>query len=109
MVHTVIAMFTFKEGAKSEFLDILHSDNGISVTRNWEGCQSIELYESQENPNVVTIWQKWDDKSNHESYVQMRKDSGMFDKLHEMTEDIAIHPLSVIDESSQENSATQTA
>ena len=48
--HTVKAVFTFKDGGgKDKFVEFCNSENGLSVTRAWEGCQSIECYESSEN------------------------------------------------------------
>ena len=106
MVFTVMAIFKFQEGKKQEFLDMLNGPEGLSITRAWEGCQAIEMYQSKEDSNHVFIWQKWKDKSNHESYVQMRKESGMFDKLHKMADgEIQIYPLAELDELSQSQSA----
>ena len=56
--HTVCATFTFKDReSKGKFIDFANGENGLSVTRAHNGCQSIELYESHENPSQVTIWQ----------------------------------------------------
>ena len=44
--HTVSAVFTFKDAAsKNKFINFCNGDNGLSVTRAWKGCQSIECYE----------------------------------------------------------------
>ena len=43
--HTVSAVFTFKDVAsKNKFINFCNGDNGLSVTRAWKGCQSIECY-----------------------------------------------------------------
>ena len=59
------------------------------MARGWEGCESIECYEKQDNPNAVIIWQKWASKENQESYVKFRHDDGSFDFLREL---IAVPP-----------------
>ena len=83
--HTVKAVFTFKDSnSKDRFVDFCNGDNGLSVTRSWEGCQSIDCYESHENPLQIVIWQKWNSKENHESYVKHRHDDGSFTFLHEL-------------------------
>ncbi len=83
--HTVKAVFTFKDQeSKEKFIDFCNGDNGLSVTRSWEGCQSIDCYESVDNPMAVVIWQKWASKENHESYVKHRHDDGSFDFLGEL-------------------------
>ena len=83
--HTVSATFTFKDHeSKQKFIDFCNGDNGLNVARGWEGCESIECYEKQDNPNAVIIWQKWASKENHESYVKFRHDDGSFDFLGEL-------------------------
>ena len=54
--HTVSAVFTFKDVAsKNKFINFCNGDNGLSVTRAWKGCQSIECYECHDSPLKVTI------------------------------------------------------
>lgn len=80
--HTVKAVFTFKDDeSKNKFVTFCNGENGLGVTREWPGCQSIECYESETNPREIVIWQKWATKENHESYVSMRKEKGDFDML----------------------------
>ena len=48
--HTVCAVFTFKDyECKNRFVDFCNGEKGLSVTRNFDGCQSIECYEKQDN------------------------------------------------------------
>lgn len=96
--HTVSATFTFKDcESKDKFIDFCNGENGLDVTRGHEGCESIECYEQQENPNAVIIWQKWASKENHESYVKFRHDDGSFDFLGELIasppEIVALNPV----------------
>ena len=71
--YRVCAVFTLKDAeSKNRFIAFGKGENGLSVTRSWKGCQSIEMYESQENPNKIIIWQMWDSKEDHESDVQLR-------------------------------------
>ena len=83
----VAAKFTFKEGKLKEFMTMMQDpDTGLSVTQSAEGYIDIEVLVDQDNPDVLVLSQKWKTKENHQAYVQMRKDSGMFDKLTEMLE-----------------------
>lgn len=85
--HTVSAVFTFKNTeTKARFIDFANGEKGLSVTRTWPGCQSIECYEVSDNPTKVIIWQKWDNKESHESYVKMRHEEGSFNMLAEWVE-----------------------
>ena len=97
MVHTVLVIFKFLEGKKKECFEIWNGPDGISVTRGWEGCQSIEVYESAEDPNQVFCWQKWADASNYASYLAMRTETGLLAKILEMTSEVQILPLASID------------
>jgi len=83
----VAAKFTFKEGKLKEFMTMMQDPNtGLSVTQGSEGYIDIEVLVDQDHPDVLVLAQKWKTKENHQAYVQMRKDSGMFDKLTEMLE-----------------------
>lgn len=77
--------FTFKdEENKKKFLKLLQSDEGLALTRNSPGCESVECFESQENNLVFNIRQKWSSESEHADYMKMRKESGLFDSVLEM-------------------------
>ena len=83
--HTVKAVFTFKDNeSKGKFIEFCNGEKGLSITRGWDGSESIECYEGLDNPLSVTIWQKWASKENHESYVKFRHDDGSFDFLGEL-------------------------
>ena len=84
-LHTVKAVFSFKDReSKNKFVDFANGEKGLSVTRAFEGCHSIDCYESYDNPLSVTIWQKWASKENHENYVKFRHEDGSFDFLGEL-------------------------
>ena len=86
-VHTVCATFNFKSlENKEKFLEILKSPEGLAKTRQCNGCQSIECYESSLNDKQVIIWQKWNKQEDHEAYLTMRKESGLFDLLDTLLE-----------------------
>ena len=83
----VVAKFTFKEGKLEEFMTMMQNpETGLSVTQSSEGYIDIEVLVDEDEPNVLVLAQKWKTKENHQAYVQMRRDSGMFDKLTEMLE-----------------------
>lgn len=79
------AKFVFKGVAeKTKFLEILNGDEGLRVTREWPGCESFECFESHENNLEVNIRQKWQKESDHASYMEMRKQTGLFASVMEM-------------------------
>jgi len=84
MSHTVCATFKFKDGQKQNFLDILSGPDGLQVTRGWEGCVSTNVFESSEDTNLLVVWGKWNSQANHDSYLEMRKSTGLFDQVMDM-------------------------
>jgi quinol monooxygenase YgiN len=85
--QTACAKFTFfNDGvSKGKFIDFCNGEKGLNVTRGWDGCHSVECYERDDNS--VTIWQKWESKEHHQSYVKYRKEQGDFDFLNTLISD----------------------
>ena len=74
--------FTLKDAeAKHKFVSFGAGENGLSVTRGWKGCKSIEMYESREDSNKIVIWQEWESKEDQESYIAHRHEDGTFEML----------------------------
>ena len=83
----VAAKFTFKEGKLQEFMEMMQDPNtGLVLTKASEGYIDIEVLVDQDSPDVLILAQKWRTKENHQSYVQMRKETGLFDKLKDLLE-----------------------
>ena len=79
---TVIATFGFiNSDAKLEFLDVLKSENGLKVTRNFKGNISIEYYEDIDNESNLVLIQKWETKEDHQAYLKMRTDAGLISMI----------------------------
>ena len=65
--YRVCAVFTLKDQhSKDRFITFCNGENGLSVTRAFDGCQSLEMYETHENPNKIVIWQRWESKEKQE-------------------------------------------
>tara|TARA_Y100000389_G_scaffold204506_1_gene257507 strand:+ start:14770 stop:15111 length:342 start_codon:yes stop_codon:yes gene_type:complete len=84
---TVYARFRFKDGKKSEFVNMLSSEEGLVKTRNFKGCLSIECYEDINDCNTLIIYQKWDSKEDHCKYLEWRKETGLLDALSDMLDE----------------------
>ena len=83
--YRVCAVFTLKDQhSKDRFITFCNGENGLSVTRAFDGCQSLEMYETHENPNKIVIWQRWESKEKQEAYIKHRHDDGSFDFLGEL-------------------------
>ncbi len=79
MSHSALALFPCNPGKGEEFLGILMP--ALADTRAFEGCESIETYVDQDNPDHVYIWEKWASRENYEAYLAWRLESGMLDLL----------------------------
>ena len=93
----VIANLSSKEESLEElkkyFKEILPD------TRSFEGCQSVQLYQSQESPTKLTIHAKWTSEEAQKKYIAWRMETGEFDKLTPMlTEPMSMQFYNIVDE-----------
>jgi len=49
-----------KSGQRDAFLEKL-KEHAVNV-RNEPGCEALEIYKDQENPDQVCIWEVWSDR-----------------------------------------------
>ena len=46
--YRVSAVFTLKDTeSKDKFVTFCNGENGLSITRAWKGCKSLNMYESR--------------------------------------------------------------
>jgi len=79
MSHTVIAEFACNKGKGAGFLEILKG--ALPDTRAFEGCELIEIYTDEDNPDRVLLYEKWATRENHGAYMAWRGENGMADML----------------------------
>jgi quinol monooxygenase YgiN len=79
MSHTAIAEFPCNPGKGTELLDVLRG--ALVDTRAFEGCESIETYTDNENPDLVVLWEKWATRANYDAYLAWRMETGLMDVL----------------------------
>ena len=68
MSHTVVVEFPCAEGKGAQFLDALRA--ALPDTRGFEGCELVETYTHQDDPDKIVLWEKWAAKPNQEAYRQ---------------------------------------
>ena len=71
--------FPCAPGKGAEFLEILLP--ALADTRAYEGCELVETYVDQDNPDLVMLWEKWAARENHEAYLAWRVETGMIDLI----------------------------
>ena len=81
MSQTVHALFPCQAGKGIELLAILRSEQGLTATRAFEGCESIEAYTDADNPDNIVLWEKFATRADHEAYLAWRIETGLLDAL----------------------------
>ena len=81
MSQTVHALFPCQAGKGVALLAILRSEQGLTATRAFEGCESIEAYTDADNPDNIVLWEKFATRADHEAYLAWRIETGMIDML----------------------------
>ena len=79
MAVSVILEGTLKDGEKENFTGICKE--AFKVTRDFEGCQGIDLTYNTEKPNNWVFTEVWDSKSHYEKYLQFRTEDGTLDAV----------------------------
>ena len=75
MSQTIHVVFPCQEGKGPELIEILRE--ALADTRAFEGCESVEVYSDDRNPDTVVLWEKFAVKENHQAYLQWRMDTGL--------------------------------
>ena len=81
MSQTVHALFPCQAGKGVELLAILRSEQGLTATRAFEGCESIEAYTDADNPDNIVLWEKFATRADHDAYLAWRIETGLLDAL----------------------------
>jgi len=79
MSHTVVVEFPCAEGKGAQFLEALRG--ALPDTRDFEGCELVETYTHQDDPDKILLWEKWAAKPNQEAYLNWRAETGMLDLI----------------------------
>lgn len=46
-------------------------------TRTFDGCQSVETFVDQDDPQHVVLIERWREKADHQSYMAWRQEQGV--------------------------------
>ena len=79
MSHTVLLELNCKPGKGAEFLPALIA--ALADTRARQGAGAMEAYVDADNPDRLFVWEKWDSRSDQESYLQWRVETGFVEAL----------------------------
>lgn len=74
MSHTVILELTLKPGMGAAVLPGMLTS--LTETRAYQGAELIEAYIDSDNPDRILVWEKWATRSDQESYINWRNETG---------------------------------
>ena len=79
MSITVICELQCAAGKGAEFLQLWKDD--IAETSSFPGCESIETYQDQDDPDLIVLLESWGKRSDREAYLAWRTSTGYFDRI----------------------------
>jgi quinol monooxygenase YgiN len=68
-----VVVFTAKVSKRNieKFQELMDSDAGLTITRNWEGCTHLEAFYNEETETYF-IYEYWDSYKQYEEYLDWR-------------------------------------
>jgi len=96
---STIAVATFRcspEG-RSALTDFLSGEEGLSVTRAYDGAIRIETLLSNDNDDVI-LYEEWESVEHHQAYLGWRVETGLADFMSSngIEFELSYHELSSI-------------
>ena len=79
MAVTALLDLSVKPERHEEFLEILRG--ALVDTRKRQGFQSITVHKDQDKPGRTLLWERWDTRADHESYIAWRMETGFMEAL----------------------------
>ena len=83
MPITVILQLQFKPEVADEVVVGLEQD--LSATRDYDGNLSVVLVRDQADPAHVTVIERWQERSDQESYIGWRQSTGALEATAAVT------------------------
>ena len=84
MATTVILEIKTNPGAANDMLTILKDI--LPETRNYDGCLGVDVFQNQDDTDTLIIMGTWQSKGHFETYLDWRKETGIFERFSEMIE-----------------------
>jgi quinol monooxygenase YgiN len=82
MSVTVVLEFQAKPDKVNEIKEFFRKV--LPDTRAYDGFESLTLHQNQEDPTSFLVWELWATRSNYETYLAWRTETGALSSLVEM-------------------------
>ena len=79
MTSTVILEISLKPDEIDSAIALFKES--LPDTRAYDGCQSIEVIQGDDDPTCLIVYEKWESRSHYEKYLAWREETGFLDKL----------------------------
>ena len=77
----VVAEFSMTEQGAQDFIDWSKGDDGYVITRQHKGFEDIKTFLA-EDKKTIYLYEKWDSKEDHQSYLNFWVENGLMDFLN---------------------------
>lgn len=81
MSNTMILNLPVKPETRDDFIEVLKG--AVPDTRNYDGCQHLEIWTPEDNNGLVQIYEIWESKEHQEKYFAWRVETGLLDAIAE--------------------------
>jgi quinol monooxygenase YgiN len=78
----VTLQFQVKPDKVGDVLGFLRKN--VPDHRSYEGCESLAVHQSQDDPTRFFLYEQWSARPRHEAYLAWRSETGMLAELVEM-------------------------
>lgn len=79
MSHHVLLEFPCNPGRGADFLGALLP--ALAETRAYDGCEHVETFTDQDNPDTILLKEKWASREHQEAYMNWRIETGMMEAI----------------------------
>jgi quinol monooxygenase YgiN len=79
---TVVVQFQAEPDKTADLLEFLRKN--VPDHRSYDGCESLVVHQSQDDPTMVLIYEQWTAQPKHEAYLAWRTETGVLEQLGEM-------------------------
>ena len=76
----VVSEFPMTEKGAKDYIDWSKSDDGYVITRQHNGFEDIRIFLA-EDKKTVYLYENWDSKEDHQTYLDCRVKDGLMDFL----------------------------
>ena len=80
MSSVAVVTFRCNSEGRSALTDFLSGEEGLSVTRAYEGAIRVETLLSSDSDDVI-LYEEWETVEHHQAYVGWRVETGLADFL----------------------------